>query len=313
MLEPGSLAEWTVMILSLFATAFWLLVYLGAAWNLRAVRDLEPGEEPGAWPSLTVIVPACNEADTIEPALQSLIDQDYPDIELIVVNDRSTDGTGEIIERLAAQQSHVRAVHVESLPARWLGKVHALHFGTEAARGDWLLFTDADVCYAPGALRAIVSRALTDGLDHLTALPRIKPGGIGLGAMLSAFSLLFFSRMRVGAVADPDSEAYVGVGAMNLVRREVFQRTPGWEWLRVETADDLGLGMMMKQAGGRCALALAPDWMELEWYDSVGAMVRGLEKNTAGAATHYSKLAAVRCMHARTHGMGNAVPPLTAP
>src|SRR6185369_2740694 len=105
----------------------------------------------------SVVVPACNEARTIERALTSLLAQDYPDLEIVLVDDRSSDETGAIIEHLAASDRRISAIHVRELPAGWLGKVHALQRGLERARGELVLFTDADIHFAPGALRRAVA------------------------------------------------------------------------------------------------------------------------------------------------------------
>ena len=123
------------------------------------------------------MIPACNEADTLGAALGTLLAQDYPALEILLVNDRSTDGTGDIVDRLAASDPRITALHVRELPQGWLGKVHALHVASERARGDWLLFTDADVHFAPGALRRAVAVARVHQLDHLTCVPNVTTHG----------------------------------------------------------------------------------------------------------------------------------------
>jgi len=127
---------------------------------------LQPSERD-TLPTLSVLVPACNEAATLEQAMQSLLAMDYPCMEIIAVNDRSTDGTGALLERLAAENPRLRVRHVVELPAGWLGKNHALHVASQEATGDWLLFTDADVVYSPDALLRAVSYARRVGADHL--------------------------------------------------------------------------------------------------------------------------------------------------
>jgi glycosyltransferase involved in cell wall biosynthesis len=241
------------------------------------------------WPLLSIIVPACNEADHIEAALTSLLDQDYRQLEFVVINDRSSDGTGEIIERLAASDSRVRAVHIESLPKGWLGKVHALREGVREARGDWYLFTDADVYFQPSALRHAVGYALHHRLDHLACFPEIAGySSFWLDVVVRSFLLLLCPTARIAEINVEGSEVPVGIGAFNLVSASAFKRTPGFEWLRMEPADDLGLGMMLKQSGARSRLLNADGEMRVPWYESVGAMTRGLEKNSFGTGGHYS-------------------------
>ncbi|MCX5673257.1 MAG: glycosyltransferase, partial [Planctomycetota bacterium] len=131
----------------LLGLAYWLAMAYGLVRTWRGVPRLEEVRppEPAAWPKLSVIVPACNEADKIEPAMRTLLAEDYPDLEILAVDDRSTDATGDIIDRLAAEDPRVRAIHVKELPAGWLGKVHALDRGFQESRGRFVLFTDADV------------------------------------------------------------------------------------------------------------------------------------------------------------------------
>ena len=128
-------------------------------------------------PTLSIVVPACNEEDTIERGMNSLLALDYPHLEIIAVNDRSTDRTGAILDRLALSDPRLRVLHVETLPAGWLGKNHAMHSGSQAAKGKWLLFTDADVVFAPDALRRTVAFAERECLDHLVLSPRCETHG----------------------------------------------------------------------------------------------------------------------------------------
>jgi glycosyltransferase involved in cell wall biosynthesis len=242
---------------------------------------------PAVWPRLSVLIPACNEAADLESAVVTLLQQDYPDLEIILVDDRSTDGTGEIIERLARENPRIRAVHVETLPRGWLGKVHALHRGVERASGDWLLFTDADVHFGAAILRRAVALVLHQRVDHLALIPRTIQKSFWLELAVNTFGLLFFITTRAASVNRPGSKAFVGIGAFNLVNAERFHRTPGFEWLRLEPGDDVGLGMMIKQSGGTTRLAFAYEDLSLQWYPSVTAMFKGLEKNLFGPGSRY--------------------------
>jgi cellulose synthase/poly-beta-1,6-N-acetylglucosamine synthase-like glycosyltransferase len=242
---------------------------------------------PAVWPRLSVLIPACNEAANLESAVATLLQQDYPDLEIILVDDRSTDGTGEIIERLARENPRIRAVHVETLPRGWLGKVHALHRGVERASGDWLLFTDADVHFGAAILRRAVALVLHQRVDHLALIPRTIQKSFWLELAVNTFGLLFFITTRAASVNRPGSKAFVGIGAFNLVNAERFHRTPGFEWLRLEPGDDVGLGMMVKQSGGTTRLAFAYEDLSLQWYPSVTAMFKGLEKNLFGPGSRY--------------------------
>lgn len=273
-----------------------LLVILGAAGALyslataiglvRAVRSVPVLAETGApapcpWPRVSIVIPACDEAGEVEAAVRSRLTDDYPALELVIVDDRSTDGTGDIVDRLALEDGRVRVVHVTELPPGWLGKVHALHRGARAATGDLLLFSDADVHFTRGALRRAVALLESGRLDHLGVLPGLWPSAFLLDAAFSAFFRLMWLAARPWAVPDPRSKASCGVGAFNLVRRGALERSPGFEYLRLEQADDAALGQMLKRSGARCAVANGRGDVGLHFYRSLGDMARGIEKGGA--------------------------------
>jgi hypothetical protein len=207
-------------------------------------------------------------------------------LEIILVDDRSTDGTGIIADRLAAADPRLTVVHNTELPAGWLGKVHALDRGIRAASGEWVLFTDADVHFAPGALRLSVALAEARGLDHLALMPDVPSDTFLHTVLLHAFFLgylLFTDSVRA---EKGGRRAFTGAGAFNLVRRTAFDRTPGFAWLKMEVVDDAGLGIMIKGAGGRQGFYLATEHLRVRWYASADDMVRGLEKNAYSTARY---------------------------
>lgn len=183
------------------------------------------------------------------------------------------------------QEKHARlkVIHIEALPAGWLGKNHALYVGAENTRGEWLLFTDADVQFEPSALSAVVAYAFTHKLDHLTAVPHMIAKSPPLKAFVSAFMLLFsFGILRASA---PATEAHVGLGAFNLLKRSVYERVGGHKPIALRPDDDMMLGKLVKTAGFKQAVVFATDLMRVEWYTGVREAVRGLNKNAfAGLA-----------------------------
>ena len=138
-------------------------------------------------PRLSVVVPARNEESELESSLASLLEQDYPNLEVVLVNDRSTDRTGEILDGVASVRQNVRVLHVENLPEGWIGKNHAVHTGATRASGDWLLLTDADIRFRPDTLRRTVTYAEQHGLDHLTLVPRWELPGYWLKGVVAFF------------------------------------------------------------------------------------------------------------------------------
>jgi hypothetical protein len=244
--------------------------------------------DPPSWPALSVVVPARDEARTIEPALASLLAQDYPGLEVVLVDDRSADGTSAIVDRLAASDPRIAATHVRELPVGWLGKVHALQRGFEHGRGDFVLFTDADIHFAPGVLRRAVAWAEAQRLDHLAVLAEVGSSSFWVAMCLAAALRGLLTMVRPWEAMDPRSAKAVGTGAFNLVRRAAFERTPGFEWLRLEVADDIGLGLMMKRWGGRPGLVLGRGQVRHEAYPTLADAVRGLEKNGFAQAARFS-------------------------
>ncbi len=274
---------------------YWLAMFVCTLRAVRAVPVLRycTAQAPPRWPRVSQIVPACNEADTLEPALRSRLADGYPETEIILVEDRSTDETPVIADRLAAADPRVRVIHIRELPPDWLGKVNALHTGYQAATGEWLLFSDADVHLAPGALQQAVAFALAHNADHLALFPDLWSSTFWLDANLTSFLRVFAVVTRCWAVPNPRSGAFIGVGAFNLVRRAAFERTPGFEWLRLEVVDDMGLGLMLKRAGGRSLPANGSGLIGLHFYKSLAAAARGMEKSVPGGLADFSLSRAV--------------------
>jgi hypothetical protein len=286
-----------VVLLTIYvalALGYWTWAAWCAFRTLRGVpllSRLHP-PEPGRWPGLSVVVPACNEADHLEAAARTLLAEDYPDLEIILLDDRSTDATGEIVDRLAAEDDRVTAVHIVELPDGWLGKPHAMDRGFRQSTGEFVLFTDADVHFRKGTLRKAISHCLEHGLDHLTAFPDVWPSKILLDSTVAMFVRQnLIVNNRPWSVRNPRSKAFMGIGAFNLVRRAAFEATEGFEWLRLEVADDLGVGLMMKRSGARCDVIAAHGDVGLHWYRTLRETMRGAEK--AYAAAHYSILRAL--------------------
>jgi glycosyl transferase family 2 len=269
--------EIALSVVAVVGLAYWVWMAYAIVRSL-AVETVRPASDREQWPGLTVVVPACNEAGEIEPAARSLLSQDYPNLRVIFVDDRSGDTTGQILDGLVADEEGAEVVHLTDLPTGWLGKVHALHTGLQRAESELVLLTDADVRFEPGALRAGVDHMARRGLDHLAGFPRLLPSGLLVGAMVGAFLRQFVAFMRPWRVDDPSSRAFIGVGAFNLIRRKAFVASGGFEWLRMEVGDDAGVGLMMKRAGRCCAAGQMADWIFLHWHRSFRGVVRGAEK-----------------------------------
>ncbi len=272
-----------------------LLVWWGLtvdwALGVRSMATLRGSlaPEPESWPELSVVIPARDEARTLGATLDSLLEQDLPGLEVVVVDDRSRDATRAVARRAARRDPRVRVIALEALPPGWLGKTHALERGADAAKGTWLLFADADVRFAPGALRRALAYALSRELDHLVVLPRLEARGVLLQSFVAAFGLLFSVYTRPWRARDPRSRASIGIGAFGLVRRSAYRAAGGHAPIRLRPDDDLRLGRLLKGSGFHQEAVFGADDVAVEWYPDLGSALRGLDKN-AFAGLGYSSL-----------------------
>ncbi len=230
-------------------------------------------------PKVSIIVAGRNEEPQVEGALRSLLLQDYTPLEIIAVNDRSTDATGEIMDRLAADEPRLRVIHVEELPAGWLGKNHALNIAAQQARGEFLLFTDADVVMHPTVVRRAVRHANENNVDHLAILPQITMPNWFLESFVVTFAVYFLSFLKPWKAKDPKSRYFVGIGAFNLLRADVYRAIGTHRAIAMRPDDDLKLGKLVKKHGFHQELLYSGDLMSVPWYGSLGEIVVGLEKN----------------------------------
>ena len=245
----------------------------------RAIPRLRSERASAALPTLSVVIPARDEGAALERAARSLLAQDYPGLEIIVVDDRSSDATPSILRDLAAADGRLVVLRVDELPAGWLGKNHALWRGAERASGEWLLFTDADVVFAPGALRRAVAFAVTEGLDHLTLAPRLLARSLVLRAFVVFFGYAFVALWGAYRANDPKSSRGVGIGAFNLVRRSAYERIGTMRALSLRPDDDIRLGRRLRAFGFKQRVLNGNEFLSVEWYPSLAAAIRGLEKS----------------------------------
>lgn len=229
-------------------------------------------------PRVSIIIAARNEAREIEVALQSVLTQNYENFEVLVVNDRSTDATPLILERMTKEHPALRVITINELPAHWLGKNHALYMGARQATGQLLLFTDADVVLQPDTLSKAVHYLLDQRLDHLTGLPEQTTPSLPLRIFIAAFGFFFAMHTRPWRVKRPN-RWYIGIGAFQLIRAEFYHRVGGHLPITLRPDDDLMLGKLIKQNGGRQEMVWGRGTMSVAWYHSIGELIAGLMKN----------------------------------
>ncbi len=279
---------WSFEALVFLGCLPWYLVAWGVWMSLKNVQSLPSIslDREKSYPRLSVIIAARNEAGTIENALKSVLAQNYPNLEIILVNDRSNDGTDKILQKLAEKDPRVLIHHVEELPLGWLGKVNAMQQGFGRSTGVWLLFTDADVHFQEESLERIIDVAERSSVDYLCVVPEVQARQRLLKALYTVSLSGFFLATRIWEVKS--QKAFVGVGACGLVRRSLLSQNPGLPWLKMEVVDDLALAQLAWQAGGKLDVYWGRECLGVEWYSSMGDLIRGLEKNLfAGAQYQY--------------------------
>jgi chlorobactene glucosyltransferase len=276
-------------LLSTLILLSWLFALGRTLLNLRLVARLRDGAAT-AGPLLSVIVPARDEERAIERTVRALLAQTYPRLEVIVVNDRSQDRTGAILAAI----DDPRLVVVDGIepPPGWLGKPWALAQGSGRARGELLLFVDADIHYAPGAVAAAVAHQQRSGAAMIALLPHFELHGFWENVAmpqlavtaLSYIPLWLSNRTTVGLLG-------VGGGPGNLVRRADYDAVGGHEALRDAVIDDVGLARLVRRSGRRTEVVRADDLISLRMYHGLREIVDGFTKN-AFAAMGRSYLAA---------------------
>ena len=264
----------------------WLSRVVDAALGVRTLTNISspewdrtPATSAGN-PRVAIIVPARNEENSIGQALSCLLAMEYDNYEVIAIDDRSTDRTGEIMDRVASvSQGRLKVVHIRELPPGWMGKAHAMWTAARKADSDWLLFTDADVMFRPDCLRRAIAYAETERADHLVVLPHVIMKRPGEKMMLSFFQVLFAFGHRPWKVADPKTKDHMGVGAFNLVRRSTYEAIGTYERLRFEVVDDMKLGKVIKNARFRQRVVFGDNLIEIRWAQGARGVVNNLTKN----------------------------------
>ena len=272
--------EWLLSAALLGPALLWSFAFVSLLRAVRAVAVLaELPADREEWPRLSVVSPACNEEEGIAAALASLAAQDYPGLEVIAVNDRSTDRTGALIDVAARANPRIAPVHLSHLPDGWLGKLNAMNEGIRRSSADWFLLADADVRFGPLALKKAIAYAESRQLDFLTALPQIDPAGFLADTVFSVSGVALGLQFPPWKLRDPNRPEFFGIGAFMLVRRAAYDRSPGLEWLKLEVADDLGMALLLKKHGGKCDVVNGRGLLLLHWYSSFNDMKEKMQKN----------------------------------
>jgi len=288
-------------ILTILSSLTFLIILISnieiflARKSVAYLRDIEPQFDKSA-PCVSIIVPACNEEKEITVALQSLLGQDYPNLEIIVINDRSTDRTGEILDEFARNHSTLRVIHKIELPEDWLGKNHALQVGSTYAHGQYLLFTDADVVMNKATVSKAVQFMLNHNLNHLAVAPEMRAATWKIDLMIGTFIYYFNLITKPWRAKNPNSRYSVGIGAFNLLKAETYKAIGTHRAIALRPDDDIMLGRLVKSRGYRQRVVFGKRLIRIQWYFSVQDMIAGLMKNTASFVNYSLVWALIWCL-----------------
>ncbi|HKD75347.1 MAG TPA: glycosyltransferase family A protein, partial [Ktedonobacterales bacterium] len=268
----------TVMLLGVL-----LLNLVGSLAALRRVESFTPAPRAaGAWPRISVLIPARDEAANIESCLESLLAQEHPDIEILVLDDESTDETATIVQRVAAgdDRGRVTLIRGKPLPEGWLGKCHACAQLAEHATGDYLIFTDADTRHGTASLSGALAATEQRHLGLVSVLPRQRALTPPEQLLMPLLSLNILALLPVGLVRQrPEPSLSAGVGQFLCFRRAAYESAGGHAAVRDRVLDDVMLARRVKRAGYCIDLLDGGAAVQCRMYDSFGAIWRGFSKN----------------------------------
>jgi glycosyltransferase involved in cell wall biosynthesis len=260
---------------------FWIILSVSVRHGmsriprLASVDPLSGAELPRA----SILFAARDEADKLPAALASLLALDYPDFEIVAVDDRSTDATPQILDDFARHDSRLKVIHLSELPPGWLGKPHALESAYRRASGEWFIFTDADIRFAPELLRRSLALATRENLDHLTLLAALDLRGFWEPTAVGYLGVCFAVGARPWETSNPKSKAYMGVGAFQMIRRSAYEGIGTHRRLAMEVLDDMKLGKLVKLGGFRSGVAPSETFLEVRWQEGIGNIIKGMTKN----------------------------------
>lgn len=274
--------------------AFLTLRGLSRQPSLAPVANDDENLKQSDAPLVSVLVPARNEEKRVlGAAINSMLAQDYGNFEIVAVDDRSTDRTGEMLHALAKTNERLRVIDGAPLPDGWLGKPRAMQQALAASRGEWVLATDADMIYERRALRTAMATALTGTYDAVTFIPRVDCLSFWERVFMPVFGWFMVVALPVHRVNDPKRREAIGIGGFFLMRREALRRVGEYNAVRAEVAEDLRMAEALKRSGARLRIEYAPDLCSTRMQTNFSEIWEGFTKNLfAGAEFSLLKAAA---------------------
>ena len=269
-----------IQILTILQLILIVSVIISLTLNIVYLVRLQPLVKPiSNPPRLSVCVPARNEERGVEACLNSLLNQNYPNFEVIAIDDHSTDRTGDIMRNLAQENSRLKVLKAADLPEGWLGKPFALHQAFKVTQGEYLLFTDADPVFKPTALNTAVHVMRERDLDVLTLMPKAEFGSFWERAVQPVIFGFIASLTRFKNVNDPDHRSAMGFGAFLMFRRSAYEKIGGHEVGKSDVLEDVLIAKRAKRAGLKLFVADAKQLFSIRMYFGLKEIWFGWEKN----------------------------------
>ena len=269
-----------IQILTILQLILIVAVIISLTLNIVYLVRLQPLVKPiSNPPPLSVCVPARNEERGVEACLHSLLNQNYPNFEVIAIDDNSTDRTGDIMRNLAQENSRLKVLKAADLPEGWLGKPFALHQAFKVTQGEYLLFTDADPVFKPTALNTAVHVMRERDLDVLTLMPKAEFGSFWERAVQPVIFGFIASLTRFKNVNDPDHRSAMGFGAFLMFRRSAYEKIGGHEAGKSDVLEDVLIAKRAKRAGLKLFVADAKHLFSIRMYFGLKEIWFGWEKN----------------------------------
>jgi GT2 family glycosyltransferase len=268
-------------------TILWIYVAIIAVWPIRhvviwwAIRTLDlltprsPKFTAPEAPLVTAIIPAKDEEATLPDCLESVCSQSYPNLEILVVDDRSSDRTPVIAEQFAARDPRVRVISIEYLPPGWTGKTHALHVAAGQARGDWFWFLDADTRHTPENLSIVMEYARSEDAALASLLPEMRCETFWENVVQPLAGVVLMQSFPLFWVNDDRNRLAFANGQYILIERDAYERAGGHRSVRERFVEDIGLAERVKGMGLPIRVAVAHGLGSTRMYASLGQLVRG--------------------------------------
>jgi chlorobactene glucosyltransferase len=269
-----------VLLPEILIILFIIILLVIAYINMRSLRNLSDYTKLSAWPRISVLIPARNEEEKIGPCVRSLLAQDYRDFQVIVLDDNSDDGTGEVLESIRHKDKRLQVIHGKPLPPDWLGKHWACHQLYQAADGEYLMFTDSDTVHSPQTLSNAAAAMADEKAGMISIIPRHILGSLSEKLVMPFFALGIFAAIPMLSRFRPKSVTLLSSsGKLMMFRRNAYERSGGFEGIKQNVLDDLELPQRIQASGFRYRLFDGTNNVSCRMYHNFKEVHEGLSKN----------------------------------